>query len=109
MKLSYTVLKTFQQCPFHYHLRYHRGLPSRPRPAAQSSRAVHGALHLFHRGLQRHHTEEVGRGSLATLLTHFRLRGQSAAAAHGAAGTRSERSADTLLGDIGGSFLFRIC
>jgi len=51
MKLSYTALKTFQQCNFRYHLRYNRGLPSRPRPAAQSSRALHGALHLFHQGL----------------------------------------------------------
>jgi RecB family exonuclease len=71
MKLSYTALKTFQQCSFHYHLRYHRGLPSRPRPAARSSRALHGALHLFHRGLQQPHTAEAGRGSLATLLAHF--------------------------------------
>ena len=75
MKLSYTALKAFQQCHFHYHLRYNRGLPSRPRPAAQSSRALHGALHLFHRGLQQH--REGGRlfppktVSLATLLAHF--------------------------------------
>ncbi len=41
MKLSYTALKTFQQCHFRYHLRYDRGLASRPRPAAQSSRALH--------------------------------------------------------------------
>src|SRR5712692_3692735 len=52
MKLSYTALNTFQQCHFRYHLRYNRGLPSRPRPAAQSSRALHGALHLFHQGLK---------------------------------------------------------
>ena len=76
MKLSYTALKTFQQCHFHYHLRYHRGLPSRPRPAAQSSRALHGALHLFHRGLQQHQREGTGlfppeTVSLATLLAHF--------------------------------------
>jgi len=71
MKLSYTALKTFQQCHFHYHLRYHRGLPNRPRPAAQSSRALHGALHLFHRGLQHPDTEEAGQGSLASLLAHF--------------------------------------
>jgi RecB family exonuclease len=71
MKLSYTALKTFQQCHFHYHLRYHRGLPSRPRPAAQSSRALHGALHLFHRGLQQPHQEGTEPDSLATLLAHF--------------------------------------
>jgi len=52
MKLSYTALRTFQQCHFRYHLRYDRGLASRPRPAAQSSRALHGALHLFHQGLK---------------------------------------------------------
>ena len=77
MKLSYTALKTFQQCHFHYHLRYHRGLPSRPRPAAQSSRALHGALHLFHRGLQHHQREGTGvfppeTVALATLLAHFK-------------------------------------
>jgi len=71
MKLSYTALKTFQQCRFHYHLRYHRGLPSRPRPAAQASRALHGALHLFHRGLQQRQKEGTEPGSLATLLAHF--------------------------------------
>jgi len=77
MKLSYTALKTFQQCHFHYHLRYHRGLPSRPRPAAQSSRALHGALHLFHRGIQHHQREGTGvfppeTVALATLLAHFK-------------------------------------
>ena len=40
MRLSYTALRTFQQCHFRYHLRYDRGLASRPRQAAQSSRAV---------------------------------------------------------------------
>ncbi len=53
MPLSYTALKTFRDCHFRYYLRYDRGLPSRPRPAAQSSRALHGALHLFHQGLKR--------------------------------------------------------
>jgi len=71
MKLSYTALKTFQQCHFHYHLRYHRGLPSRPRPTAQSSRALHGALHLFHRELQHPRQEGTEPGSLASLLAHF--------------------------------------
>jgi len=52
MKLSYTALKTFQQYHFRYHLRCGRGLACRPRPAAQSSRIVHGALHLFHQGLK---------------------------------------------------------
>jgi RecB family exonuclease len=75
-QLSYTALKTFQQCRFHYHLCYHRGLPSRPRPAAQSSRALHGALHLFHRQLLHDHKESAGlfsteTASLATLLAHF--------------------------------------
>lgn len=59
MKLSYTALKTFQQCHFRYHLRYNRSLPSRPRPAAQSSRALHGALHLFHQGLQQQHSQDA--------------------------------------------------
>jgi RecB family exonuclease len=76
MKLSYTALHTFQQCRFHFHLRYHRGLPSRPHPSARSSRALHGALHLFHRGLQQHYQEGAAlplpeAGSLATLLAHF--------------------------------------
>jgi len=59
MKLSYTALKTFQQCHFRYHLRYERGLASRPRPAAQSSRALHGALHLFHQGLKNQQAAAV--------------------------------------------------
>ena len=71
MKLSYTALKTFQQCSFHYHLRYHRGLPSRPRPAARFSRALHGALHLFHRGLQHPHQGGTEPGSLVRLLAYF--------------------------------------
>ena len=53
MKLSYSALRTFRDCHFQYHLRYNRGLPSRPRPTAQSSRALHGALHLFHQGLKQ--------------------------------------------------------
>jgi RecB family exonuclease len=77
MKLSYTALRTFQDCHFCYHLRYHRGLPSRPRPVAQSSRALHGALHLFHQGLKE---SPSGDGtlfpqaavSLNTLLSHFK-------------------------------------
>ena len=77
MKLSYTALKTFQRCHFHYHLRYNRGLPSRPRPAAQSSRALHGALHLFHQGLKQPQTNESillppAAVSLDTLLAHFK-------------------------------------
>lgn len=62
MKLSYTALKTFQQCHFRYHLRYDRGLASRPRPAAQSSRALHGALHLFHQGLKN---QQAGKDALS--------------------------------------------
>ena len=77
MKLSYTALKTFQQCHFRYHLRYNRGLPSRPRPAAQSSRALHGALHLFYQGLKN---QQAGKDvlfpqpavSLETLLAYFK-------------------------------------
>ena len=77
MKLSYTALNTFQQCHFRYHLRYNRGLASRPRPAAQSSRAMHGALHLFHQGLKNHRTTETQLFpppivSLDTLLAHFK-------------------------------------
>jgi RecB family exonuclease len=77
MKLSYTALKTFQQCHFRYHLRYNRGLPSRPRPAAQSSRALHGALRLFHQGLKRHPADCPGlfpeaAVSLERLLEHLR-------------------------------------
>ena len=76
MKLSYTALKTFQQCHFRYHLRYDRGLASRPRPAAQSSRALHGALHLFHQGLKSQPAAKdalfpPAAVSLDTLLAHF--------------------------------------
>ena len=70
MKLSYTALKTFQQCHFRYHLRYDRGLASRPRPAAQSSRALHGTLHLFHQGLQNQQAGENALPSI-TLRTGF--------------------------------------
>lgn len=77
MKLSYTALKTFQQCHFRYHLRYDRGLATKPRPAAQSSRALHGALHLFHQGLKRPSPEETAlfpasTVSLDALLAHFK-------------------------------------
>jgi len=77
MRLSYTALKTFQQCHFRYHLRYDRGLASRPRSAAQSSRALHGALHLFHQGLKQQRTHETVLFpptvvSLDTLLAHFK-------------------------------------
>src|SRR5919108_1280882 len=75
MKLAYTALKTFRDCHFRYHLRYHRGLPTRPRPPAHSSRALHGALHLFHHGL-KHQPEgnalfPAPAASLETLLSHF--------------------------------------
>ncbi|MSQ47479.1 MAG: PD-(D/E)XK nuclease family protein [Deltaproteobacteria bacterium] len=77
VKLSYTALKTFQQCNFRYHLRYNRGLPSRPRPAAQSSRALHGALHLFHQGLKQQHPSDPAlfpptANALDTLLAHLK-------------------------------------
>ena len=77
MTLSYTALKTFSDCHFRYHLRYNRGLPSRPRPAAQSSRALHGALHLFHQGLKNQQRETSAlfpaeARSLATLLAHLK-------------------------------------
>jgi putative RecB family exonuclease len=77
MKLSYTALKTFQQCHFRYHLRYNRGLPTRPRPAAQSSKALHGALHLFHRGLKQQHDHDAALfpaapHSLETLLSYLK-------------------------------------
>lgn len=77
MKLSYTALKTFQQCHFRYHLRYDRGLASRPRPAAQSSRALHGALHLFHQDLKNRQAAKdalfsPATVSLDTLLAYFK-------------------------------------
>jgi RecB family exonuclease len=76
MKLSYSALKTFRDCHFRYHLRYNRGLPSRPRPTSQSSRALHGALHLFHQGLRQQTTDNAlfpsPALSLETLLSHFK-------------------------------------
>jgi len=75
MKLSYTALKTFQECPFRFSLRYHRGLASRPRPPMRLSRALHGALKLFHEDLRQRRN---GKGDLAlisapldSLLSHF--------------------------------------
>jgi RecB family exonuclease len=77
MKLSYTALKTFQQCHLRYHLRYDRGLANRPRPTAQSSRALHGALHLFHQGLKNQQAAKAAlfppeAVSLHTLLAYFK-------------------------------------
>lgn len=77
MKLSYTALKTFQQCHFRYHLRYNRGLANKPRPTAQSSRALHGALHLFHQGLKSQSGQDAAlfpqtAVSLETLLAYFK-------------------------------------
>lgn len=77
MKLSYTALKTFRDCHFRFQLRYYRGLPSRPRPAAQSSRALHGALHLFHQGLKTRQEDKAAlflpaAVALETLLAHFK-------------------------------------
>ena len=76
MKLSYTALKTFNECHFRFHLRYHRGLASRPRPPMRLSRALHGTLQLFHQDLK---TRQAGQEklfsaplSLDTLLTHFK-------------------------------------
>lgn len=77
MRLSYSALNTFRQCHFRYHLRYDRGLATKPRPAARSSRALHGALHLFHEELKGHPVGEsslfqVPQVSLDTLLAHFK-------------------------------------
>jgi len=77
VRLSYTALRTFQQCHFRYHLRYDRGLAGRPRPTAQSSRALHGALHLFHQGLKSQQAAKdalfpQAAVSLDTLLAHFK-------------------------------------
>src|SRR6266481_2059128 len=78
MKLSYTALKTFQQCHFRYHLRYNRGLANKPRPTAQSSRALHGALHLFHQGLKSQSEQDAAlfpktADSLEALLFYFKV------------------------------------
>lgn len=73
MRLSYTALKTFQQCRFAFRLRYHCGLSSRPRPRMKLSQALHGVLAAFHQDLQTHH-EGITRdldppsGSLEALL-----------------------------------------
>src|SRR5262245_21349813 len=77
MRLSYSALKTFRDCHFRYHLRYDCGLAARPRPAAQSSRALHGALHLFHEGLRLQSAKENAlfpptAVSLDTLLAHLK-------------------------------------
>jgi RecB family exonuclease len=77
MKLSYTALKTFRDCHFRYHLHYNRGLRTRPRPAAQSSKVLHGALHLFHQGLKDQAPEgpalfPTPTTSLETLLAYLK-------------------------------------
>ena len=71
MRLSYTALRTFQQCHFRYHLRYDRGLAGRPRPTAQSSRALHGALHLLHQDLKSQQAALAPSGSDTSFLAGF--------------------------------------
>jgi RecB family exonuclease len=75
MKLSYTALKTFQECHFRFSLRYHRGLASRPRPLMRLSRALHGALQLFHQDLKQKKDGERDLfpipAPLDSLLSHF--------------------------------------
>jgi hypothetical protein len=65
MTLATTALKTFPHCHFSHHQRDNRGLPSRPRPAAHSSRALHDALPLVHCRLKPRHGQD------ATLCPNF--------------------------------------
>ncbi len=67
MRLSYTTLRTFRDCRFRYHLRYHRDLPTRPRPPARISRALHGSLFAFHQALKDQQSP-----TLDTLLDFFK-------------------------------------
>lgn len=82
MRLSYTALKTFQQCRFAFRLRYHCGLSSRPRPRMRLSQAIHAALAAFHQDLQRPH-EAIARDqdppsdSLEALLVCWDREGRS--------------------------------
>ena len=75
MKLSYTALKTFQECRFRFSLRYHRGLASRPRPPMRLSRALHGALKFFHEDLRQGRNGKEDNAlipaPLDSLLAHF--------------------------------------
>ncbi len=59
MKLSFTALRTFRDCSFRYHLRYNKGLPTRPRPPARISRALHGSLFKFHLALKEQESPTV--------------------------------------------------
>jgi hypothetical protein len=59
MNLATTALQTFPHCHFSPHQQDNRGLPSRPRPAAHSSRARHDALYFFHCGLTPQHGQDV--------------------------------------------------
>src|SRR5713101_6940771 len=77
MKLSYTALKTFQQCRFYYRLRYDPGLVNQPWSAVQSSRVFLGTIHLFQQCLQRQQPGEKGLfpqagASFDTLLSCFK-------------------------------------
>lgn len=73
MRLSYTALKTFQQCRFAFRLRYQCGIASRPRPRLRLSQALHAALAAFAQELlEPHHRrpedQDPPLGSLEALL-----------------------------------------
>jgi RecB family exonuclease len=67
MKLSFTALRTFRDCSFRHHLRYNKGLPTRPRPLARISRALHGSLFKFHRAIKEQESP-----TLDTLLDFYK-------------------------------------
>ena len=48
MKLSYTAISTYQNCPLQYRYRYVEGIPSQPSPALSFGRSLHTALQWFY-------------------------------------------------------------
>lgn len=48
MKLSYSAISTYQNCPLKYRSRYVEGLPSLPGPALSFGQSVHEALRWFY-------------------------------------------------------------
>ena len=72
MKLSYSAIRTYLECPFRYRLTYIERLPTRTRPYMKLANALHYTLERFHRDLvgnvqrrassvERHQTDGHGR------------------------------------------------
>ena len=87
MKLSYSAIRTYLECPFRYRLTYIERLPTRTRPYMKLANALHYTLERFHQGLPKAsgewrvasgqelkvspRTRTPEDGSMSNLLSHF--------------------------------------